>query len=360
MQIGLVFVYLCWIQSGRLFKSLQTSSPTIIKRILHDLNTMRSSPEHKLYIQQLCLQALVLLVKKLATTGYPDLFASLVLPTIEQELKSVWTSKSKDNLNLLLACLNTYNAETNKFLKKCKLDLKSVFSFDAGQGANGDYFYELISQSSEHLPNLEPVCTELLDYLAKYEPEMLRDFWVRFLDVRLYAKREPEKKYLGYKLYIYSLSLLDEHNMDLVFYQALLKCKNVLYNFVFSYTNKFNSLNGVCRETVGRELAQVLKSLESKNAGVSVGGDLSIRIIENGRNCHDLSDLISLLAHTFNESSLTTFFEYLTQDFLKEDSEYVKILQKKQVKFKNFFLFILDLRLYFKSSIVRIETKTKV
>ena len=333
MQIGLVFVYLCWIQSNRLFKhdlndktnSESTKNLNIIKRILKDLNEMRLNTEFKTYIQQLYLQALILLIKKITSN---ELFSTLVLPVIEDDLKNVFQSSNnqlnKDNFNLLLTCLNKYNFEMKKFLKANKLDLNLVISIK-----NADYFYELISQSSEFLPKLEPVCTEFFEYLSTHETTLFKDFWVQYLDARLYSRREPEKKYLGFKLFIYSLGLLNDSN-KLVFYDGLLKCNNLLYNFIFSYTNKYNNLNPVCRETVAKEMGESVKKLENENLSMSMGADLTIKLIEYSKNCHDISDLINMLSFNLNETSLVKYFDFLINDYLKEDSNYLKNVPKQQ------------------------------
>ena len=172
---------------------------------------MRRSVDYKAYIQHICLQALILLIKKLAS---PHLFAQLVWPIIEPDIKTLWqqqhqqqlTAINKENLNLLLTCLNKYNEETQRFLKAANLDLNGLVAH------NADLFYDLIGQSSEYLPQLEPVCCELLTYLAEHAPKQLQSLWVDVLDARLFAHGKPEKKYLDFKLFVFTAGLVDQSN----------------------------------------------------------------------------------------------------------------------------------------------------
>lgn len=123
MQIGLVFVYLCWIQSTR-FDS--NNSQNTLKLILTDLNSFRANPEFKVYIQQLYLQALCLLIKRLDKL---DLVFNLLDSDLKQNFdlgKDLAVQKIKDNLNILLVCLNKSADSTESFLKSNALKLKSI------------------------------------------------------------------------------------------------------------------------------------------------------------------------------------------------------------------------------------------
>ena len=323
MQIGLVFVYLCWIQSGRLFAP--TLDTATIEQIVSDLNAKRKSDDFKPYIRQLYAQALVVLIKQLPSSDDDDdhknqttPFVRLVLPIIGPDLLSLWHTASldKDNLNLLLACLNRYGASTRRHIAEAKLDYAAVMS-----RTSYARFLDILGQSSEHLPVLEPVCVELLAHLAAHETDMFRDMWLYHLDAKFYARREPEKKYLGYKLFVHSLGLVDATNEASVGYQTLLKCTNVTYTFVSNLTNKASVLQGACRE-LARELSAAIGGVVARTSPASTfGADLLIELIGCARNCHDVSDLVHAVAARLNEASLAKLVDYLCAQFLLDDEK---------------------------------------
>ena len=336
MQIGLVFVYLCWIQSNRVQQIINSNNFSILSKVLAELNSTRKNKEYKGYIQQLFLQALVLLVKKVEK---PEVFTKTVLPVIENDLKEVWTqfesadktsSLLKDNLNLLLSCANSYSNEMSSFFKSSQLKLAAIIS-----SKNFDYFHDILSQSSESLPNLQPICMELLQYLALAQPDLFRSFWINLIDLKLLSRKETEKKYLAYKLFLFSLNLVDEANYEILFNETLYLSNNLIQNLVNSYTNKMNTLNPLSRDIV-KELIEIIKDKEAKLKNVSIGASLMMKSIGYARNFHDLSDFVSPLVFVLNDNGLVKFYDYLINEVTVNEREAYKDalidakLQKKE------------------------------
>ncbi len=105
---------------------------------------MRKSREIKPYIQQIYLQALIVLIKKLAASE--KVFAESVYDLIEADLRdnlllgnfskvgenALEESLAKNELNLLMACMNTFPAIMQKRLLDANgLDLKQII-FSSG------------------------------------------------------------------------------------------------------------------------------------------------------------------------------------------------------------------------------------
>ena len=145
MQIGLAFVYIAYIQSIRTdsIDVNDNSQLEVVSSLASDLNDMRKNKEIKPYIQQIYLQALILLVKKVSSE---EIFTSGILPAIETDLKDnllmsnfnqitdspLVESATKNDLNLFLACMNMYSKSMNaNLLTLNKLDFKAVL-FSSG------------------------------------------------------------------------------------------------------------------------------------------------------------------------------------------------------------------------------------
>lgn len=331
MQIGLVFVYLCWIQSNRLL----TTNEQTLKTIITDLNTYRTNAEFKTYIQQLYLQALIILIKKLNTN-----FMHTIFSILDQDLKENWdhsedtsVQKIKDNLNLLLACLNKNSEVTSEYLKKNNLKLKSIFSTK-----KFDLFYDILSQSTESLPNLQPICAELVQYLAVNNSVYFKQFWSDLVDSKLASKRDLEKKCLSFKLFLFSLGFVNSENYKIVFYESLLASVNVLKMFVLSYANKHANLSELVRDEISKGLIEVVRQKESELASVeeaSLGADLIIKILGYVRNYHEISDLVSPLISVLNKQSLNKLFDFMINDFISNDlEEFSKIDKSEQIDYE--------------------------
>jgi hypothetical protein len=333
MHIGFVFVYLCWIQSSRL-NNKSAESTQMVKQALGDLNQMRKKADIKFYIQELYVQAIVLLVKKLEDT---DLFKSVVLPTLESDLTELWSLPSqsqadnantqafKSSLNLLLACLNKSNELTTSKLFKDdpkSTKLKSVFS-----AKNFDLFYDILSQSSESLPKLQPICLELVEYLARHNLPFLKQLWSDLINTKLCLKKEVEKKIVCFKLYLHALRLVDKSNVSVLFDEILIGAsQNILHSFANNYAYKTTNLNALCRVELARELTDIVRVKEAElgsEAGSSssstLAADLCTQLIRYTKNLHDLSDLTSAFVMHMGKNSLSRFFGFLINELLKAD-----------------------------------------
>jgi hypothetical protein len=326
MQIGTAFVYVCWLQSDRLLFDDQLP---VVKQICNDLNQFRKSKEIKNYIQQLYLQALISLIKKLSNA---NVFTAHILTILTDDLQSLFVNQTsdvlnKDNLNILMACLNTYEKETLNFLKQNKFSLDSVLN-----EANLDTFYELISQSSEYLPSLQPICVELLTYLltstsAKHV-SLFKKLWLHQIDAKLFNRKESEKKYLGFRLFLFALSHLNVHNVDQLFDECLLLSENLFQTFMNNYSNRFTNLNPLCKE-IGKEMAMLVKTKESEMKNKSVGAKLIMKVMQFSKRFHDSSELVSALSVHLNETSVKHFFHFLINEWMRKDAHEFNTNQSK-------------------------------
>ena len=349
MHIGFVFVYLCWMQSSRLTdKSTETAG--LILQAVNDLNSMRKKPDIKFYIQELYLQALILLVKKLENV---DQFKSLVLSSLSSDFADIWSFNAdnvreqntstiqsfKSNLNLLLACLNKNNELTCKILKEeNNLKLKSLFN-----AKNFDLFYDILSQSSESLPKLQPICLELIEHLVRQDVLFFKQLWSDLINAKLCLKKDQEKKIVCFKLYLFALSLVNVENVQALFQEILLESShNVLQSFSTNYAYKTTKLNRLCRTELARELSEIVKSKETDLADIgssTLAADLCMQVIRYTKNLHDISDLVGSFIMCMNKHSLNQLFRFLINDLLKPDLESLKAKDdgedERQVKLEN-------------------------
>lgn len=313
MQIGLVFVYLCWIQSTR-FSSLKD---TELKILLKDLNEMRKKPDLKQHTQSIYLQAEGLLIRKMSSINKMDLVFSELNSDILDAFKLGEKSKSvKDSLNILLLCLSSAQAETSQFLEKNNLKLKSIM-----QATNFDFFYELISQSTEFLPNIQPFVSDLIDYLAKSDQIFFKQLWSDLIETKLATRKELEKKLLAFKLFLYSIDQVNKQNLNSIFYDTLICSDNCIQIFVHHSSNRMSNLNELFRSDIKRCLIETIKTKEAELADVesTLGADLVIKMLAYSKNYHDLSDLVSSVVSVLNKKSQLKLFEYLINDFMQKD-----------------------------------------
>lgn len=313
MQIGLVFFYLCWIQSNR-FNLLKDGELTTL---LKDLNEFRKNPEFKQHTQSVYLQAECLLIKKLSTINKMDIVLSELSEDILDAFKLGEKSKFvKESLNILLLCLNTAKIETSKFLANKNLKLKSILKTD-----NFDIFYELISQSTESLPNIQPLITDLFDYLINSEQVFFKQIWNDLIEAKLATKKELEKKLLAFKLFLYSLGQVNKENFSSIFDSTLLTSENCIQIFVQHSSNRMSNLNELFRSDIKRCLIETVKAKETELADCesTLGADLTIKILAYSKNYHDISDLVSSIVSVLNKKSQLKLFNFLIKDFIKKD-----------------------------------------
>jgi hypothetical protein len=310
MQIGMVFVYLCWIQSNR----INNCADDILVNVCQTLNSLRKSTEIKVYIQQLYLEALILLIKRVESE---KVFTKTLLPILEVDLQSglnFSTSNTKDELHLLLACFNQYPQAIKSKFQKMSFNTLLLTS------SNFDKYFELISQSSELLPKLAPFCCELTSAFIS-QSESFHNFWLTVIEQRLCRRKEPEKKYLSFKLFLYGISCVSEDNYEKVFVKTLLTSDSLIQTLVNNYTNRGTNLNGLCRDLILKELVDIVRTKELEIANHSIGVCLLIKFIKYAKNCHDISDLMTQMIHVLNKHGIVQLFNYLINDYAKETAD---------------------------------------
>lgn len=240
----------------------------------------------KAYVRQLYLQGLIILIKKLSPScdGNENgkiscLFKTEIVATIGDDLKSVFESegsgdglvKNKENFNLLMACLNSHHADTTEFLKSHSLKPKLLFT--------GDYatsIFEILSQSSESLPTVQPLCTEMFAYLVRHQPKVFASVWPQVVDVRLASKKEPEKKLLAVKFFFICLELVSSSN-DACYSTLIESSEHVLQTFVGNYSNRQSNLSDLMRDEMTKSLVEIVRTKESDE--MALGADLVIKLV---------------------------------------------------------------------------------
>lgn len=248
----------------------------------------------KAYTRHLYLQGLIILLKKLSSNEYKkgaEIFESDILSIIGDDLKTPFKKeeengnsgesnnlvKHKDDLNLLLACLNTYTSETQSYLKSNSLKPKHLFTSSSHDG-----LFEIVSQSSESLPNLQPICVELLTYLIAHQSSTFGGFWASVIDERLSGgKKDPKKKMLAIKLFLLALELTHKNReQDEAAYSALVDSSgHILRSFVANYANRQSNLSEVIRDELSKRLTEIVKNADGCGATNVVGADLVIKLV---------------------------------------------------------------------------------
>jgi len=150
----------------------------------------------------------------------------------------------------------------DQLLKANDLDLNKILFSPACHTK----LFEYLSQSTESLPKIQPFCSELIEYLVTHQPQIAKELWHSLIDSKLCLRREPEKKYLSYKLFLIYLSLVTKSNYQVIFEDCLLKSAHVLPTLVHNYLNRKSNLNQVCKELV-RELVDVVRVKEAEFLG---------------------------------------------------------------------------------------------
>lgn len=175
--------------------------------------------------------------------------------------------KGKDNLNILLACLNSHTDETVSFLKSRSLKPKSLFT-----SHTLDAIYDLLSQSSESLPSLQPVCVEMISYLIRHQQAYFNQMWASVVDARLAGKKEPEKKLLAVKFYLLALAQFDEDT-----YSTLVASSdNLIKTFVGNYANRQSNLSELIRDEMSKHLVEIVRE---KDGPATLGADLILKFV---------------------------------------------------------------------------------
>jgi len=312
IEIGLIFIYLAFIQSNRLEKKDDTTQMLIVS-IAKNLNEIRKNNQVKFYVQELYLQSLIQLIKKVSNG---KIFITCLFPVIERDLKELFQStllfsSSKHTLNLLLACINTYKNEMQQyFLDRNNFDLNILFSHE-----NYNSIYETVSQSTHLLPNIQPFCLELFSYLIVQKPSLAKELWSHLIDLRLVTKKEHEKKYLSFKLFLIYLNNVSKTNYETIFENCLLSSDNLIQTLVNNYCNKKGVLNKICKDIM-KEFVDILKVKEKEffEFGKSCS-KIIIKFTWFARNYHELSELFSSIVLTLNIYGLENLFEYFTNEF---------------------------------------------
>lgn len=330
MKIGFAFVYIAYIQSTRIdnIDENDKSQLELITSLATDLNGMRKNKEIKPYIQQIYLQALILLIKKISSE---KIFQDHILVSIAEDLEDnllltnfcqtsdnpLVETSVKNDFNLLLACLNSYpNVVRHKLLEANDLDLKkNIFSAESY-----NRIFEFISQSTESLPKIQPFCIELIEFLVTQEPLIAKEIWIQLIDGKLCPRREPEKKYLSYKLLLCYLSLTNKSNFKIIFNECVLKSLNVIQSLVYNYLNRWSNLNKICRDVM-KELIDLLRVKETEFSEFSeTCAPFILKCLKHTRNHHDISDFFSAALVSLNKHGLEVIYKHLTTEFANKAS----------------------------------------
>ena len=339
MHIGMVFVYFCWLKANRLeadysrpFDSLSKKQLDLIDQIIGKLNEMRKSREIKDYIQQFYFNAFTMLVKKCLMVNR-SLFDEKIMPLIRDDLNQLNSSSSsnsnnnstddyKDSIHILISCLNVITSgsiDKNGFKAHdliCNKLRPLVF-----KPSNHSHLYDIICKSSDLLPNVQPFCVDLVEYGMR-APKEFSDFWLNVIDAKLFVRKEPEKKLVGYKLYLICLRNLNEANYDLMFDSCLLKSANLQKTLINNLLLKASNINEIVKRTFAIELVDFIGLNETRFVGKSFGADLIIGLLGYAqKSLHDISDLICSSILKMNEQSLAKFYAYLIGEYEKCESE---------------------------------------
>jgi len=300
IHIGNAFVYLCLIQSERKDDLEENAELTVVK-----LNEKRNS-FNKLYIKQFYLETIIILIKKLKNE---KLFEKKILPKIVDEFKYGWqttttTKSSKDSLQLLLACLNTYSKVIEKHVNIEEFWLNKNLLI-----ANDDKLYEFISTCSESLPKLHSFCQELFSYaLNTQSVKEFEKFWINFIDQRLCNKKDLEKKCLSFNIWLYCIEKCPKNGDELKLIKILLS-KNICSSFMNNYLHSSTNLHLIVQQLY-KQLIDVLKSKESET-GESITCEFAMKFMSLIPNFYELSDMIAHLVHIMNSNGLKKFYSHL-------------------------------------------------
>lgn len=295
MHIGHAFIYLAFIQSGR----LAGLSKPHLQKLLQNLNETRHKPTSKFYVRHLYTHTLTQLLKSKSLSN--DQISEILLPIIDSDLKSGWNdpnSDTRDNLHLLLALINNYpNAIERQILDKFWLGKNLLL-------ANEDKLYELISSASESLPTLHPFLTELLHYALN--SAKFGEFWSRLVDERLCGqRRDGDKKFLAFKMWLFCVAnARTSAQID-----AILS-RNLVHAYVHNYVNRGTKLHEMVHQNLHRNLVEIVRKRDAElsGEGVSPAASIAAKFMAVGVDIVKLGDLISSLLSVANHTGLTAYF----------------------------------------------------
>lgn len=156
---------------------------------------------------------------------------------------------------------------------------------------------------------------ELIEFLVTQEPLIAKEIWHLLIDGKLASRREHEKKYLSYKLFLFYLSLVNKSNFKVIFEDCIMQSLNIIQSLTLNYLSRWSNLNLMTKEIM-KELVDLIRVKDAEFAEFDKScAPIVIKCLSYTRNCHDISDLFNSSMTGFNKSGLEAVYKHLTAEF---------------------------------------------
>nr|XP_039271241.1 myb-binding protein 1A-like protein [Styela clava] len=239
--LGKVFAYLAVIQSCKLEKA-----PKSVKTVFDGL--MKYS-NFKSYLRQICFHGIKELIEKVSN----DIFDSVIWDSLSQLLGDGWEKCDAEIFEVLQSCCN-YQSETcgKSFLKANKWISQKSKKVELIGSHSYKYLGKMFSSTTQCHPRIHPLCYEVIENVVKSDTETFKKFWKESIDDGL-LDSSPERKYLAFKLSIFTLPLVREDQVSTVWSSRLVT------SLFYVLVNKTNPLHAVCKTEIIDELSEKIK-----------------------------------------------------------------------------------------------------
>ncbi|XP_030847614.1 myb-binding protein 1A-like protein isoform X2 [Strongylocentrotus purpuratus] len=235
---GQVFAYLAVIQSGRLNEHNGASSVHILEQLL-------ALSQQKTYLQLICLQGVIDLIKRSSA----ELFTDHIWPVLKADMKQGWEEVSPNNLALLMVCRQKFpDVVKSKFLQS------HYGHADLVHPSNFSHIIRILTKSTliSH-PIVHPVCDMLLALVFQDSSKVIQ-FWKIVVDDGLCTSKH-ETKYLAFSLLERAVPLSEAKQLRALFSEKLIR------SMINNLANKQAILHSAAVK-LSENLANAVKNIE--------------------------------------------------------------------------------------------------
>nr|CAB3264096.1 myb-binding protein 1A-like protein [Phallusia mammillata] len=205
----------------------------------------------KTYMHKVAVAGLCELCRKVPE----EVFEKAMWPTLSSCFAGGWETCTPDMLQLLLVCHKTNPDSCGKtFLKTNKWTPAKSKKAEIIGPHSFKHLARIVAETTPCQPVVDPFALEVIVTIAKQGSDVLGNFWSESLSSTLLTS-SPERKCLAVKLACFSLPLLNEETLLLVWN------KDLLMNLYHALMNKDHHLHRYCKEQLPKELSEKMSDV---------------------------------------------------------------------------------------------------